>query len=333
MARFADSDAVQFCSPDGTRCVQLIDSEPGGFRFQQGYPVPFTLDWMSGDGPISDVEIRLTAVHDRWLPWKQRSPIITATLASPWAYTGEAPFCPSEQSIGARASTAVPQTGSFRVALPLVLGIGRGCQAPMPGRLVTVPGLLMIPPDAPTGKAEVMLEVLGPDGTRWETSGGEASVSLFALDIEGRPTLRKLPGDLTPVNVEFGNELSLRGYRVSGQARPGGSLQITYGWYARQRPTAIYSVFNHLTSPDGTIIAQVDGWPLEGRLLTIQWQRGEYVSDTHTLSIPDDAPPGPYTLYVGLYNAANRERPQVVQDGDIVPGGRVVIPLLGAPKP
>jgi hypothetical protein len=195
--------------------------------------------------------------------------------------------------------------------------------------MVTLPVAMVIPPDAPTGPAQVTLEVIGPNGRLWSTTEGETSLPLFELDVEGRPVVRSLPKDLTPIQVDFGDTMALRGYRVEGDARPGGQLRATYAWYARQSPTEIYAVFNHLTTSDGTMVAQVDGWPLEGRLLTIQWEPGEYVQDTHTLQIPADAPPGPYTLYVGLYNAATGERQPAVQDGQLVPDGRVPIPLPG----
>jgi hypothetical protein len=88
-------------------------------------------------------------------------------------------------------------------------------------------------------------------------------------------------------------------------------------------------VFNHLVAADGTLVAQVDGWPQEGRMLTIQWQAGEYIEDGYLLEIPADAPPGPFTLHVGLYDAATDERQPAFLDGQHLPGDRVPIPLPG----
>jgi hypothetical protein len=114
---------------------------------------------------------------------------------------------------------------------------------------------------------------------------------------------------------------------VAGDPRPGGQLRITYAWYARVHPTKIYAVFNHLLAPDGSPVAQVDGWPQEGRMLTTQWQPGEFIEDTYILEIPSTAPPGPYTLYTGLYNAANDERQPAYLDGQRLPGDRLPIPI------
>ena len=325
-----NADRVTFCSPDERRCVVLAGYSPGGFRFQQGYPVPYTLHWLSEEAPVPDAQPRLRVVHDPRLPWQRTMPIVTATLPSPWSYAADLPFCQPAKAPDGSSGSATNPAGPYRVMLPLVLN-GNGCVPTVPGRLLTVPGAVVIPPDAPEGPAQVTLEVLGSDGRAWSTAEGNTSVSLFELDIEGRPVLRKLPRDLTPIQVDFGDALVLRGYRVEGDARPGGELQITYAWHARKQPTEIYAVFNHLIAADGTRVAHVDGWPLEGRMLTTQWQPGEYIRDNYTLAIPPDAAPGPYTLYVGLYNAATGDRQSAIQDDQVVPDGRVPIPLRDWP--
>ena len=142
--------------------------------------------------------------------------------------------------------------------------------------------------------------------------------------------LRRLPAGLTPIQADFGpdgNEVGLRGYRVEGTLQPGGQLHVTYAWYAKKRPAEIYAVFNHLMAADGAVAARADGWPQEGRMLTTQWQAGEYIEDSYTLVILPDAPPGPYTLYVGLYDAATNERQPAFQDNQRLPEDRVPIPL------
>ena len=64
-------------------------------------------------------------------------------------------------------------------------------------------------------------------------------------------------------------------------------------------------------------------------MLTTQWQVGEYVEDSYTLPIPPDAPPGPYTLYVGIYDAASNERRPAFLDGQRVLEDRLPISLPG----
>ncbi len=279
-------DAATFRQPDGPVRLSLAGYEPGGVRFQQGYPVPLTLHWLAPQRPLPELDLRLRIVHPTWLGLRSET-VLTKTI--PLAPTYPAPLWSS-------------------------------------GRLVTLPTALMLPPDAPTGRAWVTLEVLGEDGVPWQTERGGA-LPLFEITVEGRPVLRRMPNGLTPAQVDFGDEIGLRGYRVEGEARPGGALHVTYAWYARTRPSTIYAVFNHLVAADGSMVSQADGWPQGGRVLTTQWQPGEYVEDDYTLTIPPDAPPGPYTLYVGLYDAASGERQPALMDGQRLPADQLSIPL------
>jgi hypothetical protein len=305
-------DSATFCSPAGDGCLTLAGYEPGGMRFQQGYPAPFTLHWLVPENAPPQVQIRLRAAHRSWLPGLRAAPIVTRSLSLP-AYA--LPATPT-------ASTSV-FTGAFRIVLPLVC---RDCSGQPALRLLTMPDVLQLPPDAATGPAQVTLEVLGPDGVPWPAIQGDPAFSLFNFTIDPRPVLRRLPGGMTRVQADFG-EVGLRGYRVEGDSRPGGEIRVTYIWYARTRPTAIYAVFNHLLAADGARVAQVDGWPQGGRMLTTQWQPGEYIEDGYTLTIPADAPPGPYALYVGLYNAANNERQPAFLDGQRLPDDRLSVPI------
>jgi len=280
-------DAATFCSPDGAACLGLAGYEPGGLRFQQGYPVPLTMHWLAPEQPLPELELRLRVARRSWLGLRS-VPVLTQTI----------PLAP---------------------AYPAPLW--------SPGRLVTLPAALMLPADAPAGRAWVTLQVLGPDGVPWPAMEGKSEFPLFKVIVEGRPVLRRLPSGLTPLQADFGDEIGLRGYRVEGDLRPGGQIHVAYAWYARTQPAAIYAVFNHLVAADGSMAAQADGWPQEGRMLTTQWQTGEYVEDGYTLLIPPDAPPGPYTLYVGLYDAASDERQPAFQDGQRLPDDRLNVPL------
>jgi hypothetical protein len=326
------SRSTRFCPPDGGDCVALVGVEPGGLRFLQGHPVPYTLHWVADGPPLPGVVPRLRVVHDPWARWTGETTVLSATLPSPWSYAASlSPHGQATASTGAGGSPFEADHG-YQVVLPLVLR-GSTLLEPAAGRLVTAHGAFVLPPDAREGRARVEMSVLGPDGTEWQTADGETCALLFAIDVEGRPTLRALPAGLTPTSVDFGDAVAMRGYRVKGRARPGGRLTLTYAWYAKEQPAHVYAVFNHLTGPDGTILAQADAWPLKGQILTTQWQPGEYVRDTYLVDIPDDAPPGPYRLYVGLYDAATGERPVVTSSGEVQPDGRLQLPLPGESEP
>jgi hypothetical protein len=62
-------------------------------------------------------------------------------------------------------------------------------------------------------------------------------------------------------------------------------------------------------------------------VLTSQWRPGEYIQDSHKLEIPADAPPGPYLLAVGLYDAATEERLNASQNGRSLPSDQLLVPI------
>ncbi|RME32888.1 MAG: hypothetical protein D6793_10455, partial [Thermoflexia bacterium] len=185
----------------------------------------------------------------------------------------------------------------------------------LPGRIVTQKLLFPLPVEIPAGSAWLRLGVIGPDGVPWRTSSGEQTLSLSRLTVQRRPVLRYLPLGVRRIRVAFGDSLELRGYRMEGEPRPGGTLYVTYFWYARARPRTAYAVFNHLLTADGILVAQKDSWPREGNWPTTHWLPGDYVEDRYVLSIPADAPPGPYRFSVGMYDVKTGERLPAIQNG------------------
>jgi len=263
-----------------------------GLRFQQGYPMTVRLHWLAPQEPPPDLELCLQLRHQSRLALSGTgaTPIVTQTLSLIPGY---------------------PATDWS------------------PGRLVSLPVVIQIPTDAAPGRAELTLTVLGPDGQAWAVEGNQ-HLTLGTLTVEERAMLRQLPNGLTSVQVDFGDQIGLRGYRIEGEARPGGQLELNYAWYALRRSDKQYAVFNHLLTPEGQPITHVDGWPQDGVVLTKQWRPGEYIPDSHTLEIPADAPPGPYLLAVGLYDAVSEERLQAVYEGQPLPNDQWLHVIEGA---
>lgn len=199
----------------------------------------------------------------------------------------------------------------------------------VPGRMVTHKLLFPLPVEIPAGPARLRLGVIGPDGIPWCTSSGEQAISLSDLSVQRRPVLRYLPLGVRRIRVAFGDAVELRGYRMEGEARPGGTLYVTYFWYARARPPTAYAVFNHLLTENGTLVAQKDSWPREGRWPSTHWLPGDYIEDQYILTIPANAPPGPYRFSLGLYDAMTGERLPAVKNGHPLPENRLFLPLPG----
>ena len=78
-------------------------------------------------------------------------------------------------------------------------------------------------------------------------------------------------------------------------------------WQPLRTLPANYTSFVQLLSPDGSKAAQSDH--LVGGVFypTSLWQPGETLLDRHTLDVPAGAPPGPYQLFVGMYELVDGE--------------------------
>ena len=106
-----------------------------------------------------------------------------------------------------------------------------------------------------------------------------------------------------------------------GPLRANDILRLNVTWQPLQAFTEDWKVFVHLVDSKGHMLAQFDGQPLEGVYPTSQWIPGEFIEDSYPLLIPADAPPGPYQVFIGLYNEATGARLPVPDDSE----GRVIL--------
>ncbi len=80
-------------------------------------------------------------------------------------------------------------------------------------------------------------------------------------------------------------------------------------------------IFVHLVDANNHVLAQYDGQPLSGDYPTSQWIPGELIENVYPLLFPADVPPGPYRLFLGLYDEVTMARLPVPTD----PEGRVIL--------
>lgn len=101
--------------------------------------------------------------------------------------------------------------------------------------------------------------------------------------------------------VNFGDQVALLGYSLPGYtAQPGETLDLTLYWQAQRALEIDYQVFVHLLDSDGNLVAQSDKLN-PGDFPTRRWPLDKYVPDEHRLILPDNLPPGDYTLFTGLW--------------------------------
>lgn len=109
-------------------------------------------------------------------------------------------------------------------------------------------------------------------------------------------------GGYIQVDANLDDKVMLLGYSASpSQVPPGDRIRVTLFWRALQDMDRSYTVFVHLTTADGKVWGQHDGYPGGGYRATAAWEPGEVVADEHELVVWPDTPPGTYTIAAGMY--------------------------------
>jgi hypothetical protein len=162
-------------------------------------------------------------------------------------------------------------------------------------------------------QAELQARVLVPD-TRQAWSEQPRGVVIEQDPPAGSPVkagsvvrLVISSGTQAPVGARLGDSILLVAYELPRLTyRPGEALRISLTWQAMATLRTGYSVFVHLTRLDGSVVAQHDGLPADGRHPTDRWSPGTHIVDTHQLTIPPGTPQGEYWLRVGMYDQGGR---------------------------
>lgn len=126
-----------------------------------------------------------------------------------------------------------------------------------------------------------------------------------------------LPGDLTPLEVDFNRQIRLTGYQLTRPLKVGSPANLTLYWQAVSPIALDFTVFIQLVDANNTILAQGDGKPQDGFYTTNFWQPGEQVIDRHTFTLPATLPPGSYELVLGFYEAETGNRLQILDEAGV----------------
>jgi hypothetical protein len=88
-----------------------------------------------------------------------------------------------------------------------------------------------------------------------------------------------------------------------------GQIRLTAYWRVEATIKTDATVFAHLTGPDGTLLAQADGYPLLGMLPFWLWEPGQVVRDVRRFAPASAglAPTGEYTIRLGMWELATGE--------------------------
>ncbi len=113
----------------------------------------------------------------------------------------------------------------------------------------------------------------------------------------------------TTAGTTFGGRVELTGYDLpEGTWQPGDVVRLSLFWRKigplRQGETA----FTHLLDGTGRLVTQNDVAPGGHVPPAGGWSEGEIVAERRGLFLPDDLPPGEYTLRLGVYLPETGER-------------------------
>lgn len=178
------------------------------------------------------------------------------------------------------------------------------------------------PPAVTTGPTRQQLDwPLLPDlpAGRYRLALAEAErvVELARFTLVGRQPLLAgaMAGAMQSLNLRLGDAIRLVGYDLpQTTVRPGEAVSLTLYWEALAPIPARYKVFTHLVgetwnATQGNFLwGQQDNEPLADRLPTTLWAPGSRIADPYRIVLDPAAPPGVYTLEVGMYGLVDGVR-------------------------
>lgn len=153
------------------------------------------------------------------------------------------------------------------------------------------------------------------------------------------PVFEALPAEVQhPVQVEFGEQIRLAGYRLAAPADCGLPGQARLYWQVLVRPERRYKFILELLARhgDGTVAlrAAIEREPYEGDIPTLYWDPGKTILEFVEFPSQVGAPPagGELVWAMTMYDAETLEKLPVTRaDGlEILPGGVTVVLPAGA---
>jgi hypothetical protein len=123
------------------------------------------------------------------------------------------------------------------------------------------------------------------------------------------------PSPQYPTDINFDNRIKLYGYSLEPDilSQPS-AVRVSFYWQVFTPLEKDYAVFVHLEDAEGNVVGYFDFQPFDTIYPTSQWPVGIEIREARLFSLPDELPPGEYTLIIGLYLPDNMSRLRIVND-------------------
>ncbi|MFO7698601.1 MAG: glycosyltransferase family 39 protein [Anaerolineae bacterium] len=149
---------------------------------------------------------------------------------------------------------------------------------------------------------------------------GHTRLALYVPGCDGKDSI---------TGYAFDRGITLHSAGVPETAVLGDVVSVALSWMAGQPVDDGITAFVQLLGPDGALVAQSDGDPVNGLTPLSAVTIGAPLQDGRALLVPPESPPGEYTVIAGLYDRSTGVRvPVAAADGpaaDHVVLGRVHI--------
>jgi len=162
-----------------------------------------------------------------------------------------------------------------------------------PNEIIRDPQAITLRGNPPDGEYRIVVDWFDP-----ATNSRTPSHIVGSLTVKGRPHYFGAPTPANQFEARFGDVARLVGYEIIGNQR------IVLYWRALTTSDISYKVFVHLVDANAIIRAQRDQIPGAGEYPTTSWIKDEYLVDVYDV----DAPPGEYTIRIGMYDPATQMR-------------------------
>jgi hypothetical protein len=127
-----------------------------------------------------------------------------------------------------------------------------------------------------------------------------------------RSVARHLSGETARLPVDFGHTVELLGWEAPKAGAPGSTARWTTFWRvkAKARTAVQLKVFVHVLDGQGVVIAQQDLYTVPAGT----WQADDILIHGLQMAVPEDTPPGTYSVEIGWYEAESGQRLTVYRE-------------------